>query len=340
MRRPTVCAVIVTYGSRWRFLKEVIQGCINNGTSKIIVVDNASGKISRDNLIAIKKSLGEKLIVVRFEKNLGSAGGFRSGMIQALQERCEFIWLLDDDTVPMKGALNVLLKRYYELQKLYGDSLIALVSYRDSRPWYLRACIDSKALLGTPNSFLGLDFLDLMKLTIYRILRRLSKGYCNELRKGFKEKLKHGECIMPVSYWSGLFFRSELIKKVGLPREELYLYADDYEWTYRITLKGKLFLSIYSITRDLDIPPYFRKKTNFFKASKLAKSGRLYYSIRNGTWFRRTYLVRNTFIFFLNMALFLFLAKIFLDKQRFIVIKRAIKDGLMGNLGYRTGLKV
>ena len=225
MRRPVVCAVIVTYGSRWCFLKKVIQGCIDNGVSKIIVVDNASDEITRDNLVAIKKSLGEKLIVVRLEKNLGSAGGFRSGMIQALREGCDFIWLLDDDTAPMKGALDVLLKRYSELRKLYGDSLIALVSYRDSRPWYLRACIDPKTPLGTPNSFLVIDLLDLMKLMIYRILR-LGRGYYNGLRKELKEKLKRGECIIPVSYWSGLFFESELIKKVGLPREELYLYGD------------------------------------------------------------------------------------------------------------------
>ena len=114
-----------------------------------------------------------------------------------------------------------------------------------------------------------------------------------------------------------------------------------YEWTYRITLKGgKLFLSIYSMIKDLDIAPYFRKKTKFFEASKLSEPYRLYYSIRNGTWFRRTYLVKNTFIFFLNMAFFLLLARIFLGKQRFILIKKAIKDGLAGNLGYCTDLEV
>ena len=51
-----------------------------------------------------------ELLIHRFRENKGTAIAFKTGIIKALETGCEFIWLMDDDTVPETGALNALKK--------------------------------------------------------------------------------------------------------------------------------------------------------------------------------------------------------------------------------------
>lgn len=45
-----ICAVIPTYGDRFKFLKQVIDACLREGVDKIIAIDNASAENSRKQL--------------------------------------------------------------------------------------------------------------------------------------------------------------------------------------------------------------------------------------------------------------------------------------------------
>lgn len=101
-----VVAVIVTYGNRFDLLKQVIFAAFEEGVSQIVLVDNASVEDTRnelDKLIAVES----RLTLIRHSENLGSAGGYHSGLSYVLESLYpDFVWMLDDDNVSQKNALK------------------------------------------------------------------------------------------------------------------------------------------------------------------------------------------------------------------------------------------
>ncbi len=104
-----VFVVTVTYGNRFHLLRQVIEAAFNEGVDKVIVVDNNSGLESRKRLREYHRLNKDKVDVLYLSENLGSAGGFKKGLERAYNDsECEFIWLLDDDNLPMPGSLKIL----------------------------------------------------------------------------------------------------------------------------------------------------------------------------------------------------------------------------------------
>ncbi|ACQ79429.1 glycosyl transferase family 2 [Beutenbergia cavernae DSM 12333] len=105
--RARVVAVVVTYNRR-DLLRECLDGLAaqTRPLDAVVVIDNAStdgsGDVARAHPIAADvRTLGE---------NLGGAGGFTGGMALALDEHgADWLWLMDDDTIPRPGALEALL---------------------------------------------------------------------------------------------------------------------------------------------------------------------------------------------------------------------------------------
>lgn len=148
-----ICSVIVTYGDRFKFLKQVIDSCLKNNITKIIVVDNNCAEKSKKELISLENKIKE-LKVIHLSKNIGSAGGFKTGIEKAIKcSECEYILLLDDDNVISENYIEVMLSnlRFYEAK--CGKGRVALFSNRVN----LRLG-PSNIKLGT---FLGFDIGDL-----------------------------------------------------------------------------------------------------------------------------------------------------------------------------------
>lgn len=102
----TTSAVVVTY-NRLPILKEVISALQTSETKvdHIIVVDNNSDQSTRDYL----ESLGNQINYVRLNENLGGAGGFNRGIRYFIEQTDdEYVWLMDDDTVPLPDTLTQL----------------------------------------------------------------------------------------------------------------------------------------------------------------------------------------------------------------------------------------
>jgi cellulose synthase/poly-beta-1,6-N-acetylglucosamine synthase-like glycosyltransferase len=97
--------ITVTYGERFKFLIQVLDATVSDiNVDKIILVDNASSNKKEINeYIAKVNSNQQKIILVRHTENLGSAGGFKSGILEARKHNCDYVLLLDDDNVPEKG---------------------------------------------------------------------------------------------------------------------------------------------------------------------------------------------------------------------------------------------
>lgn len=335
----TVCVVTVTYGDRWKYLNKVLDSLISkNYVKKILIVDNASNNDIKS--LSEKKS---KLIeVISLKENTGSAYAYNIGLKKGIESGTEFLWLLDDDNVPNEDALEKLINVFQE--KAFSNSNFyktnALLSLRTDRKEYLNAARkgSSKKFFLKRDSFLGFHFYDVF-LKIYRKFMVKSKN--DVLKNNYHEPVS-----VPVAPYGGLFFHKELISRIGLPNKDFYLYADDHEFTYRITkLGGEILLVPNSVIDDID-------KSWFLKSNKpyilslydTPDSFRVYYGVRNRIYFENKDLVDNKVIYRFNkfvFILFLYLISIIKNnKDRFSLIKQAIYEGEHGKLGIYKQSKI
>ena len=105
----TVDCVVVTY-NRLDLLKECIHAIekqtypVNN----FFIIDNCSTDNTWDYLKSIKRA---NIVPIRLRKNLGGAGGFNMGL-KAFMNRSnsDYVWIMDDDTIPSFSALENLMK--------------------------------------------------------------------------------------------------------------------------------------------------------------------------------------------------------------------------------------
>lgn len=108
---PTVAAVVVTWNR-----KELLSRCLGavlgqiRAPDHIVLIDNASSD-GTPAMLAAEGFLGDaRLHVVRLAENLGGAGGFAEGMRRARALNADWLWLLDDDTLPEANCLSELLR--------------------------------------------------------------------------------------------------------------------------------------------------------------------------------------------------------------------------------------
>jgi GT2 family glycosyltransferase len=329
-----VFVVTVTYGNRFHLLKQVIDATLKEGVYKIIVVDNNSEPESREKLREYEKELGsQKIKVLYLDDNYGSAGGFKRGLEETYNDlECEFIWLLDDDNKPMEGSLKILLDFWNSLKIENKEEKIALLSYRFKKEQVAKKSIiynKPEMVIGLKNSFLGFHIKEFPK----KFLRYLKRKFLEKNNTSKEEDYGFGS--VPVAPYGGLFIHKNIINKIGYPNENFYLYADDHEWTYRITKNGgKIYLILNSKVDDIELSwhvPKEIKETSFSIISK-GNPFRVYYSVRNRVYFEINNLVNSKIIYGINVFTYLLLISLSSTKNLKIIIK-AIKDGFKGKLG-------
>ena len=110
---PRVTAVVVTW-NRKGLLLECLD-CLKRQTAKadILVVDNASTDGTGEALQPLVEA-GE-IACVNPGKNLGGAGGFQFGVKAAVKAGCDYVWIMDDDSMPAPTALAELLNAAGEI---------------------------------------------------------------------------------------------------------------------------------------------------------------------------------------------------------------------------------
>jgi GT2 family glycosyltransferase len=324
-----VCAVIVTYGDRFRYLSEAVSAAFTTGVHRIVLVDNGCETNSRQAIQELVKR-DKRIITISLPKNRGSARAYKVGIEHAMRlEDCAYLWLLDDDNVPMQGALSALLDQYMRKGESIPPERLALASFRPAYgiPEYRK------------NSFVGFHILDTP--------RRISKLLLVIAAK----QIGHPPPAKPIeigcSPYGGLFFSKELINAVGYPNEALVLYADDTEFTMRfIQNEVRLFLVPSSIvqdalpvgTQDVEMESGRRGSTMFDAITNLEEY-RVYYGYRNSAYVGNLYKEGLGAIFYmLNKVVYLValgVLTLFYGRwERFRLILRAIKDGESGRLGH------
>jgi GT2 family glycosyltransferase len=108
--------------------------------------------------------------LVRHEQNLGSAGGYHSGLEYILDNKvADYIWILDDDNLPFPGSLKALfLARDLLLEgELTKDTVV--YSYRgDSRADDKKAVTEGYIKGYSYNNFGGFDFFRFLENRLFK----------------------------------------------------------------------------------------------------------------------------------------------------------------------------
>ena len=95
----SICVVIVTW-NRLEMLKVCVDSVKKNAAAAdILVVDNASTDGTGE-WLAHESGVN----VLTLAENTGGAGGFAVGMKWAFDRGYGWMWIMDDDVVPLPGA--------------------------------------------------------------------------------------------------------------------------------------------------------------------------------------------------------------------------------------------
>lgn len=103
----TVNCVVVTY-NRLNLLKENLTALDRQSfpVNKIILIDNCSTDGTYEYLQTLANQ--PRYRIIRTDRNVGGAGGFSLGIRAAVEEACDYTWIMDDDTIPSDTALEEL----------------------------------------------------------------------------------------------------------------------------------------------------------------------------------------------------------------------------------------
>jgi len=307
----SVAAVVVTYNR-----KELLDGCLQALLSQtqpldgIIVVDNASADGTPEFLRERGYLDNPKIDYVRLPENSGGAGGFHEGVKTGYQKGFGWLWLMDDDAVPAKDALEVLLNADISGNPQVG----ALVcSIRDEKT----------------------DFDRRVQESVMRCER--------VFRNREIQKEQFGEPALQISSYPllGVLLKREVVDSVGNVDKEFFIQSDDLDYTLRISEKHSMYLIRDSILvhkeqRSLYVTKsLFGKKINFLTIKQQWKD---YYGCRNYIYLvnkkaTRAATLRATYNYLRYMGLAVLLA----DHKglRIALYSRALKDAFKGNLGKR-----
>ena len=215
MSRTNVVAVVVAY-NRQELLRRCLDGLSEQTVAPTgtVVVDNASTDDSRE--VASTHPLGAH--VVELPTNTGGAGGFAAGIARALTRfpRADWIWIMDDDTVPTATALE------------------ALVRAAEAYPG-APALLASRAVWtdGTEHPMNRPRTRPALPPALHR-----------------HAALVGARQIRTASFVS-ILLDARAVREVGLPRASYFLWNDDFEYTSRI-LRGRIGLYVPdSVVRHL-----------------------------------------------------------------------------------------
>jgi len=318
LNKQKICAVVVTY-NRKNLLIETLNALVSQEypLKGIYIIDNASvdgtekelyekkfinvlpdckckkGPILIENNIQYR-NYSIKIHYLKMKKNEGGAGGFYEGIKRSYEKGYDWIWIMDDDVIPEKDALKNLMKKNKEIKETVG--------FLSSR------------VVGENNISMNVPTID----------ERLGENHYPT----WDEKLDINCVKLRNSTFVSVLINREVIKNVGYPIKQMFIWGDDIEYTTRISNHYPSFLVGNSkvihkrkIQKSLDLR--FEKDPNRIK--------NYFYYYRNNAYVLKKYFPKKKLLsyYLKNSILILFLLK---EKYRFKKIYVILKGLFFGIL--------
>jgi GT2 family glycosyltransferase len=244
-----IVAVVVTY-NRKELLKENLNSLLEQTYKdfEILLIDNASTDGTKE---YVKEEIeNEKVIYINTGKNLGGAGGFNFGVKEAIERGYDYAWLMDDDTIPTKTALESL--------------------------------VNKTEVLNNEFSFLS----SLCKWTDGSVANMNKQVITQECINEY-DKVTNNLLLVERASFVSFYVNLEVAKKVGLPYKEFFIYGDDWEYCLRLNTEKPGYLdidsvvihkmasnegvSIYNVGKDRIKRNYFNYRNLTFAYRKISK---------------------------------------------------------------------
>lgn len=192
-----VCIIIVTR-NRLECLKRAVRAALSEPLADLLVVDNASTDGTREWL-----SAQADFDVLETGGNLGGAGGFAAGMRRAYDRGYEWLWVMDDDVMPLPGGAAVLLK------------------YGEIAPSVQPTKLDAKGRVFEFEGLIHPKSFRRSRLTHAKVF-------------GGRDWV---ECT--TANFEGMFIHRRVIDAVGFPEAEFFLAWDDAYYGWKVSRRMK-----------------------------------------------------------------------------------------------------
>ncbi len=285
----TVWAVVVTYNRR-----DLLEECLaelagqTRPLDHVLVVDNASSDGTAEMVRQKHPGLG----LLALAENVGGAGGFNRGMEVAYAGGADWIWLMDDDTIPTPDALAELLAAPDELPSSLPRPLL----------------LASKAVW-TDGSLHPMNHPGFERNHPELLIQGCERG------------------LMPLrtSTFVSLLVHRDAVEHHGLPLAHYFIWSDDIEYTARVTRAGGgAYLVPTSVVQHKTKTAYTAVSTS---GTRFYYHVRNYvYMIRGSAWDAREKL---TLVWLLSRTSLQYLRYNSFAKVNMTVILRGLRDGLL-----------
>lgn len=296
MNQPKVNVVIVN----WNGLEDtsvLLESLskISYSNYFIVIVDNNSANDEAEKLENLCRG---KVHLIKCNENLGFAGGNNVGIKYSLEEKADYILLLNNDTTVQPDFLEILVNKF-EVENQAGIIAPRInYYYKPEKIWS-------------------------------------DGGYISRLRgsgfaysEKFESEADSNEKV--VSFVSGccMLIKSEVFSKVGLFDENYFLYTEDTDLCLRtlnagykiiVSPKSKIFHKVGSSTKNRNraLPLYYTTRNRLFFAKKN---------------YRSTYYVTSTYIF-LSMLIKSIIWLATGKKKNIVAVRQAFKDFFHNRMG-------
>jgi len=261
-------AVVVTFNRR-----ELVASCLDAlaaqtaPVERIVVIDNASSDGTPE-LLRERGYLDRPAVrLERLDSNRGGAGGFSFGVGVAREEPGEWIWLLDDDAEPEPDALQRLLDA-----RLAADPATVCLApvVRDARGE----------------------------------VQRYHRGRWNKRPRPLTPEAYEGKEPVELDYvtFVGPLVRASAARAIDPPRADFFIWAEDYEYSFRLRRQGSLWMVPESVVVHREVgQAHTNRRSRFWNRlispvlgwelvpSRLDTFWRNLYGLRNYVWLKRRY---------------------------------------------------
>lgn len=239
-----VAAIVVTY-NRKELLLENIEALRSQTAADLLDILVIDNASTDGTKQVLEKYISAGTIIyINTGENLGGAGGFQYGIQYACQQEYSFIWVMDDDCIPSANALEQFLLFDQQCDRKYGF-------------------LSSKALWKDGD----ICQMNVQRKTVFRDVA------------AFEEAVIQIEMASFVS----LFVPCQIIREIGLPIKEFFIWSDDWEYTRRISQRYPCYLITTSNVTHKSASNF---GANIAKDDK-SRLERYYYIYRNDVYLYR-----------------------------------------------------